>query len=54
MAIKPNNLENSSIEQLWALNQQFNNIFVILVVALPYVWFPTSMTFCVLSSLINS
>jgi hypothetical protein len=51
IACKPNNLENSNIEQLWALNQPFSKISVVLVVAISCVWFRASMTFCVLSML---
>jgi hypothetical protein len=47
-------LENSNIEKLSALNQQLGKILLVLVVGIPYVWFIASMTFCVLSTLINS
>jgi hypothetical protein len=49
-----NSLENSNIECLWALNQRLTKILVVLVVAVPYVWFTTPMTFCVLFTLINT
>jgi hypothetical protein len=53
-ACKPDSLENSNIEKLWVLNQQLSKILLVLVVAVPYVWFTTPMTFSVLSTLINS
>jgi hypothetical protein len=36
-ACKPNNIVNSNIEKLWALNQQLSKILVVLVVVVPYV-----------------
>jgi hypothetical protein len=51
---KPDILENSNIEKLSALNQQQDKIPVVLVVAVPYVWFTAPMIFCVLSMLKNS
>jgi hypothetical protein len=48
------NLENPNIENLLALNQQLGKILLVLVVAVPYVRFTVPMTFCVLSTLINS
>jgi hypothetical protein len=44
-ACKPNSLENSNIEKLWALNQQLSKILLVLVVVVPYAWFTTPMTF---------
>jgi hypothetical protein len=53
-ACKPNSLENSNIEKLWALNQQLSTILLVLVIAVPYVRFIAPMTFCVLSMLATS
>jgi hypothetical protein len=51
MVSQLNNLENSNIEQLWAVDQQLSKILVVVV---SYVWFTTPMAFCVLSTLINN
>jgi hypothetical protein len=53
-ACKLDSLENSNIEKLSALNQQLGKILLVLVIAVLYVWFTASMTFYVLSMLINS
>jgi hypothetical protein len=38
-AYKLDNLENSNIKKLLALNQQLGKILLVLVVAKPYMWF---------------
>jgi hypothetical protein len=53
-ACKQDNLENSNMEKISTFNQQLRKILMALVVAISYVWFTAPMTFCVLSTLINS